>query len=229
MRLLRTKRKRSSRRSIRDKWIRTPVDGDLQADHKVFWRTYEHKHVVAKGVEYANALETNERREVVYLLVNTYRLAVRGTHRTVMWVVHRTRPSTKSHQPLAPIQVLRFKMQRDSEMAERIAQLHSNPTVQILGSPQIDAYKGVTTNAKNAVLNAVATAAAQERVHFDAYSETRRVVIFYRQCARNKRRRSSKRIRINSSTSRSRRSSRSRTRKHTHTRRKTTRVRQLTK
>ena len=30
-------------------------------------------------------------------------------------------------------------------------------------SPQIDAYKGVTTNAKNAVLNAVATAAAQER------------------------------------------------------------------
>ena len=216
MRLLRTKRKRSSRRSIRDKWVRTPVDGDLQADHKVFWRTYEHKHVVAKGVEYANALETNERREVVYLLINTYRLAERGTHRTVMWVVHRARPRTTSQRPLAPIMALRFKMRRDSEMAAQLAQLHSNPTVQILGSPQIDAYKGVTTNAKNAVLNAVAMAAAQDRVHFDAYSETRRVVIFYRQHPRNKRRRSSQSVRLNGSTSRSRSSSRSRTHKHQH-------------
>ena len=225
MRLLRTKRKRSSPRSIRDKWVRTTVDGDLQADHKVFWRTYEHKHVVAKGVEYANALETNAQREVVYLLINTYRLAERGTHRTVMWVVHRARPRTTSHQPLAPIMALRFKMRRDSEMVERIAQLHSNPTVQILGSPQTDAYKGVTTNAKNAVLNAVAMAAVQDRVHFDAYSETRRVVIFYRQHPRNKRRRSSKSIRINSSTSRRKRSSHS----HTHKRRKTTRVQKSTK
>jgi hypothetical protein len=220
MRLLRTKRKRSSRRSIRDKWIRTPVDGDLQADHKVFWRTYEHKHVVAKGVKYANALETNEQREVMYLLINTYRLAERSTHRTVMWVVHRARPRTTSSQPLAPIMALRFKMRRGSEMAERIAQLHSNPTVQILGSPQIDAYTGVTTNAKNAVLNVVAMAAAQDRVHFDAYSETRRVVIFYRQCARNKRSRSSQSVRLSGSTSRSRSNSRSRTYK----RRNTTRV-----
>ena len=216
MRLLRTKRKRSSRRSIRDKWVRRPVDGDLQADHKVFWKTYEHKHVVAKGVEYANALETNEQREVMYLLINTYRLAERGTHRTVMWVVHRARPRTKSHQPLAPIQALRFKMRRDSEMAAQLAQLHSNPTVQILGSPQIDAYKGVTTNAKNAVLNVVAMAAAQDRVHFDAYSETRRVVIFYRQHPRIKRRRNSQSVRLNGSTSRSRSSSRSRTYKHQH-------------
>ena len=214
MRLLRTKRKRSSRRSVHKQWVRTPVDGDLQADHKVFWRTYEHKHVVAKGVEYANALETNERRDVVYLLVNTYRLAERGTHRTVMWVVHRARP--KNQRPLPPINVLRFKLRRDSELAAQLAQLHSNPTVHILGSPQIDAYKGVTANAKNAVLNVVATAAAHERVHFDAYSETRRVVIFYRQYPRNKRRRSSQSVRLNGFTSRSRSSSRSRTYKHQH-------------
>ena len=215
MRLLRTKRKRSSPRSIRDKWVRTTVDGDLQADHKVFWRTYEHKHVVAKGVEYANALETNAQREVVYLLINTYRLAERGTHRTVMWVVHRARPRTTSHQPLAPIMALRFKMRRDSEMVERIAQLHSNPTVQILGSPQTDAYKGVTTNAKNAVLNAVAMAAAQDRVHIDAYSETRRVVIFYRQSSQRSRS-------INSRTIISSGSSHSRTHTHKHKRRRTT-------
>lgn len=216
MRLLRTKRKRPSRRSVQNKWVRTPVDGDLQADHKVFWRTYEHKHVVAKGVEYANALETNEQREVVYLLINTYRLAERGTHRTVMWVVHRARPRTTSHQPLAPIMALRFKMRRDSELAAQLAQLHSNPTVHILGSPQIDAYKGVTVNAKNAVLNVVATAAAHERVHFDAYSETRRVVIFYR---RSSQRSSSS---INSRTGSRSGSSHSRTRTHKHKRRRTT-------
>lgn len=220
MHLLRTKRKRSSRRSVQKQWVRTPVDGDLQADHKVFWRTYEHKHVVAKGVEYANALETNAQREVVYLLINTYRLAERGTHRTVMWVVHRARPRTTSQRPLPPINALRFKMRRDSELAAQLAQLHSNPTVHILGSPQIDAYKGVTANAKNAVLNVVATAAAHERVHFDAYSETRRVVIFYRQCPRNERSRSSSTsITRDSSNSSSRRSSGS-TRTYTHKRKR---------